>query len=508
MASFWHPITNSSVLTRSFDHQSVSKLIASSVLYSNDSILKGQNQFVESIKSSQIMGARSYFSNIIESDIDSNASYIGYTNDLLATIHQSSLSYIEYSSVFSNQSSVNFIHDSQLESWDSSFVFLNKAFVDSFHSNGGFFQSSNISLNSANAHYVTDSNIMLDRSMASQIESSDIQMIDSVVAHQVNITGTFDSSMILNAKNSEGELIDSVVFNVNQGIFNGQDVSVLGGDSHVINANHHVSLGGGGHTIAANRSLAIGKDISISHDKALLINASDYSLQSDRDGQLKIQADGGLKIQFSDEMSIAMTDASGGSWSTISDRNLKSDQVSVDIYSIMDKLKKLPIQYWEYKSEPTLKHVGPTAQDFYEIFKYGNSDKVIHSIDSDGVLISAIKGLNESVIHTSELISFYEQSLKDNVNSFSSSTGRIDELNTRLTQLDYRFQKYQKMLSNFEKDQHEQAALIQYMNNTLNRLKFNMIFEWLRSGIGLFCLVFVGCSLGMGIGRLIIQEKR
>ena len=64
------------------------------------------------------------------------------------------------------------------------------------------------------------------------------------------------------------------------------------------------------------------------------------------------------------------------------------------------------------------------------------------------------------------------------------------------------------MLSNFEKDQNEQAALIQYMNKTLNRLQLNVIFKWLRSGIGLFWLVFVGCVLGIGIGRLIIQEKR
>ena len=54
----------------------------------------------------------------------------------------------------------------------------------------------------------------------------------------------------------------------------------------------------------------------------------------------------------------------------------------------------IPMQTWNYKTQdPTIRHAGPMAQDFYDAFGLGESDTQISTIDSDGVALSAIQGL-------------------------------------------------------------------------------------------------------------------
>lgn len=57
----------------------------------------------------------------------------------------------------------------------------------------------------------------------------------------------------------------------------------------------------------------------------------------------------------------------------------------------------MPIQYWNYKEDPSdERHIGPTAQDFQAAFGLNEDDeKYISSIDLQGVALAAIQGLNE-----------------------------------------------------------------------------------------------------------------
>jgi hypothetical protein len=61
---------------------------------------------------------------------------------------------------------------------------------------------------------------------------------------------------------------------------------------------------------------------------------------------------------------------------------------------VLDKVARLPIDRWSYKSERGVRHVGPMAQDFYAAFGVGADDKHITSIDEDGVALAAIKALH------------------------------------------------------------------------------------------------------------------
>jgi hypothetical protein len=78
-----------------------------------------------------------------------------------------------------------------------------------------------------------------------------------------------------------------------------------------------------------------------------------------------------------------------------SDQNIKRDFVSVDPDQVLDKLSRLPVGTWAYKTEgSTARHIGPMAQDFMAAFNVGSSDRTILQVDADGVSFAAIQALN------------------------------------------------------------------------------------------------------------------
>lgn len=76
-----------------------------------------------------------------------------------------------------------------------------------------------------------------------------------------------------------------------------------------------------------------------------------------------------------------------------SDRNAKRDLAPIDAQRIADKIAAMPIGQWVYRSDPSVKHVGPMAQDFFEAFGLGADDKHISAVDANGIALAAIQGL-------------------------------------------------------------------------------------------------------------------
>jgi hypothetical protein len=86
----------------------------------------------------------------------------------------------------------------------------------------------------------------------------------------------------------------------------------------------------------------------------------------------------------------------GGVWTNASDENLKENFKSVDGEQILDKIESLPITEWNYKTESEdTKHIGPTAQDFQQVFGVGSDGKSISTIDPSGIALAAIKELSK-----------------------------------------------------------------------------------------------------------------
>jgi trimeric autotransporter adhesin len=84
----------------------------------------------------------------------------------------------------------------------------------------------------------------------------------------------------------------------------------------------------------------------------------------------------------------------GGVWTNGSDRNSKENFTPVDAQRVLAQVAALPIATWNYRAEsPSVRHMGPMAQDFSAAFGLGADDVSIGTIDVDGVALAAIQGL-------------------------------------------------------------------------------------------------------------------
>jgi hypothetical protein len=82
----------------------------------------------------------------------------------------------------------------------------------------------------------------------------------------------------------------------------------------------------------------------------------------------------------------------------MSDRNAKENFAPVDAQALLAKVTALPMSTWNYKSQhPSVRHLGPMAQDFKAAFNVGESDTGITTVDADGVALAAIQGLNQKL---------------------------------------------------------------------------------------------------------------
>jgi hypothetical protein len=97
-----------------------------------------------------------------------------------------------------------------------------------------------------------------------------------------------------------------------------------------------------------------------------------------------------------------------------SDRNLKENFVPVDVTGVLEKLAQVPISTWNYKSDSqTIRHLGPMAQDFAKAFGVGDSDRVIHTVDSGGVTMAAVQALHQMVLQQNQRIASLEAEVRE-----------------------------------------------------------------------------------------------
>jgi hypothetical protein len=78
---------------------------------------------------------------------------------------------------------------------------------------------------------------------------------------------------------------------------------------------------------------------------------------------------------------------------------VKDNFSSVNAREILEKLAGMPIQEWNYRTDPTsVRHIGPTSQNFRAAFELNGDDEAnIASVDAQGIALAAIQGLNEKL---------------------------------------------------------------------------------------------------------------
>jgi hypothetical protein len=89
--------------------------------------------------------------------------------------------------------------------------------------------------------------------------------------------------------------------------------------------------------------------------------------------------------------------SAGGVWTDVSGEDAKEGFRAVKPTAVLRKVAGLPVKTWSYRSEPGVRHLGPVAEDFHRAFGLGADDRHIASLDTGGVALAAIKGLNRTV---------------------------------------------------------------------------------------------------------------
>jgi hypothetical protein len=123
----------------------------------------------------------------------------------------------------------------------------------------------------------------------------------------------------------------------------------------------------------------------------------------------------------------------GGAWTTLSDRNAKTNFTQVNAEEVLAKVAALPLSTWNYKSQAEdIRHIGPMAQDFKAAFGVGESDTGITTVDADGVALAAIQGLNEKVEVRSQKSEDRIQILESENADLRTRLEKLEQLLTRV----------------------------------------------------------------------------
>ncbi|MFA5150875.1 MAG: tail fiber domain-containing protein [Candidatus Omnitrophota bacterium] len=117
---------------------------------------------------------------------------------------------------------------------------------------------------------------------------------------------------------------------------------------------------------------------------------------------------------------VSLWNASG-TWVGSSSRTLKENFIQLNPDDLLNKINQLDITRWNFKSEgKKITHIGPVAEDFYRIFKTGDAENHLATIDTAGVSLAGVKALYgkvESQQKQIEGLKLYTQQLEERLNS-------------------------------------------------------------------------------------------
>ncbi|MGH7329012.1 MAG: tail fiber domain-containing protein, partial [Polyangiaceae bacterium] len=78
----------------------------------------------------------------------------------------------------------------------------------------------------------------------------------------------------------------------------------------------------------------------------------------------------------------------------VSDRDAKTNITPVHDRDVLDALASVPMSTWSYKTDdPSVRHLGPMAQDLHAAFGLGATDRGYDPIDAHGIAFASVKAL-------------------------------------------------------------------------------------------------------------------
>lgn len=168
------------------------------------------------------------------------------------------------------------------------------------------------------------------------------------------------------------------------------------------------------------------------HGDFILVTNDEMAIRLDDDDNSTSH----FKVFNGDSVQIFSLDEGGnltiaGTYSPSSDINRKENIKAIDSQEILEKLASLPIKEWQFKGEAA-RHIGPMAQDVYDIFGLGQNRTTIATVDADGIAMAAIQA-QLNLIHQ---LQKQNQALYDEIQSIRKQLKEMHDLESRLEKME------------------------------------------------------------------------
>jgi hypothetical protein len=181
--------------------------------------------------------------------------------------------------------------------------------------------------------------------------------------------------------------------------------SVGGGASNIASGYFSTVPGGALNVAQGSNAFAAGWRAKANHAGTFVWgDNSNADVASTNPNQFIVRASGGIWLGTTSSPNIPVADflststgahlTTTGIWSNNSDRESKENFEPLNARDLLARLQALPITTWNYKLDgSSVRHLGPTAQDFAVQFGLGSDDHSIGTLDADGVALAAIQAL-------------------------------------------------------------------------------------------------------------------
>lgn len=189
--------------------------------------------------------------------------------------------------------------------------------------------------------------------------------------------------------------------------------SVGGGFQNIASGPFSTVPGGSNNIASGNASFAAGSNAKTQSDAAgtttyngafVWADSRSPNFYATTSDEFSARATGGVRFVSAIDGTTGAPTAGvtlapgGGSWSSLSDRNAKQNFRTIEPRAVLAALLQMPVTTWSYISQDAgIRHLGPTAQDFFAAFNVGEDPTRITTSDASGVAFAAIQGLHEVV---------------------------------------------------------------------------------------------------------------
>jgi hypothetical protein len=225
--------------------------------------------------------------------------------------------------------------------------------------------------------------------------------------------------------------------------------AVGGGDTQRVSGDNVTIAGGGVNTAGPGRGATVGGGLYNTASALLAtvpggqsgqaIHEGSFVWSGDSSGEttgsfgnqtFTIRCEGGARFYSATGTGTGVQLASGGgAWTSLSDRNAKENFNDVNASEVLAKVAAMPIKTWNYKTQAdSIRHIGPTAQDFKSAFGVGESETGITTVDADGVALAAIKGLVEELKERDAQMAEQDRTIKQLKTALQGLEARLNSL--------------------------------------------------------------------------------